>query len=273
LLHQEDVDARDKRGHDVSAIGAVGMRYVIVGATAGLGRALAERLAADKHDLLLVGRDERDLDAIAADLSLRFGIQIKVLAGDVAQPETLFERLNAVLGAWTRLDGLLLPIAVTSDEDTLDLPQQRIDEIVSVNFLSIVAMTKLTLPYLTGEGGGVIVGFGSVAAARGRSHNISYSASKRALESYFESLRHALSERGIRVQFYVLGFLDTNLAYGVRTLLPKADPRRLADKVVRQLGKDVGVRYFPAWWQPICIALRVAPWWLMRRLTLRHPHE
>jgi short-subunit dehydrogenase len=249
------------------------MRYVIVGATAGLGRALAERLAADKHDLVLVGRDERDLDAIAADLSLRFGIQSKVLAGDVAQPETLFERLNAVLAAWTPVDGLLLPIAAASDEDTLDLPQKRIYEIVSVNFLSIVAMIKLALPYLMGEGRGVIVGFGSVAAARGRSHNISYSAAKRALESYFESLRHALSERGIRVQFYIPGFLDTNLAYGIRTPLPKADPRRLADTVVRQLGREVGVRYFPAWWRSICVALRLAPWSLMRRLSFRHPNE
>jgi short-subunit dehydrogenase len=249
------------------------MRYVIVGATAGLGRALAERLAADKHGLLLVGRDKRDLDAIAADLSFRFGVQSKVLAGDVAQPETLFERLNAILAAWTPVDGLLLPMAATSDDDTLELPQQRINEIVSVNFLSTVALTKLALPYLTGERGGVIVGFGSVAAARGRSHNISYSASKRALESYFESLRHTLSERGIRVQFYIPGFLDTNLAYGIRTPLPKGDPRRLADTVVRQLGRDVGVRYFPAWWRPICAALRLAPWSLMRRLSLQHPRE
>jgi short-subunit dehydrogenase len=98
---------------------------------------------------------------------------------------------------------------------------------------------------------------------------MSYSAAKRALHSYFESLRHALSERGIRVQFYVAGFLDTNLAYGVRTPLPKADPRRLADEVVRQLGKDIGVRYFPAWWRPICAALRVAPWWVVWRWSAR----
>jgi short-subunit dehydrogenase len=249
------------------------MRYVIVGATAGLGRALAERLAADKHDLVLIGRDQRDLDATAADLSFRFGIETKVLAGDVGQPETLFERLNALLAAWSPIEGLLLPIGAASDEDTIDLPQKQVHDIVNVNFLSVVAMIKLVLPYLIGERRGVIVGFGSVAATRGRSHNMSYSAAKRALQSYFESLRHATRGCGIRVQFYVVGFLDTNLAYGVRTPLPKADPRRLADKVVRQMGKDVGVRHFPAWWRPVCAALRVAPWWLMQRLSLRPPHE
>jgi short-subunit dehydrogenase len=249
------------------------VRYVIVGASAGLGRALAERLAVDSHHLVLIGRDQRDLDAIADDLSLRFGIQTKVVAGDVGEPETLLQRLNAVLTGWTPIDGILLPIGAASDEDTIDLPQKQIQEIVNVNLLSIVAMIKLVLPYLIGAGNGVIVGFGSVAAARGRSYNMGYSAAKRALECYFESLRHALTERGIRVQFYIAGFLDTNLAYGVRTPLPKVDPYRLADRVVRHLGKDIGVRYFPAWWRPICLALKVAPWWLMRRLSLRHPHE
>jgi short-subunit dehydrogenase len=249
------------------------MRYVIIGASAGLGRALAARLAAEKHDLVLMGRDQRDLDAIAADLSLRFGIETKVLAGDLGQPEALSERLSAVLTAWTPIHGFLFSIGTASDEDTLDLPQKQIREIVNVNFLSVVAMINLALPYLMGEGCGVIVGFGSIAAARGRSYNIAYSAAKRALEAYFESLRHALSERAIRVQFYIVGFLDTNMAYGLRTPLPKAAPERLADKVVCQLGRDFGARYFPVWWQPICAALRVAPWWLMRRLSLRHPHE
>jgi short-subunit dehydrogenase len=248
------------------------MRYLIVGASAGLGRALAERLAQDKHELLLIGRDQRDLDAIAADLSQRFGTKPKVVAADVRQPAAISERLNAVLAGWIPIDGIFFTIGSASDEDTIDLPQNQVHEIVNANFLSIVAMIKLLLPYLRGSGRGVIVGFGSVAAARGRSYNVVYSAAKRALESYFESLRHTLSERGIRVQFYIPGFLDTNLAYGVRTPLPKADPHRLADTVVRQLGKDVGVRYFPAWWRPICLALKLTPWWLVRRMSLRHPH-
>ncbi len=243
------------------------MRYVIVGASAGLGRALAERLAAENHDVMLIGRDQRDLDAIAADLSLRFGVETKVLVGDIGQPEALSERLNAILAAWNPIHGLLLPIGQASDEDTLDLPHKQTCEIVNANFLNVVVMIKLTLPYLTGEGRGVIVGFGSVAAARGRSYNMSYSAAKRALESYFESLRHVLRDRGIRVQFYIPGFLDTNMTYGLGTPLPKADPHRLAEKVVRQLGKDVGVRYFPAWWRPVCAAVKLAPSWLVGRLS------
>jgi short-subunit dehydrogenase len=219
---------------------------------------------------MLVGRDQRDLKAIAADLSLRFGIETKVLAGDVEEPQTLSEGLHATLTAWNPIHGLLLPIGRASDDDTIDLSQRQIYKIVNVNFLSVVAIIQLVLPYLRGEGQGVIVGFGSIAAARGRSYNMSYSAAKRALESYFESLRHAMSARGIRVQFYIPGFLDTSMAYGVRTPLPKADPERFADKLVRGLSKDIGVRYFPAWWRPVCALLKLAPWWLVRRVSLQH---
>jgi short-subunit dehydrogenase len=249
------------------------VRYVIVGASAGLGRALADRLAQDKHDLVLIARDQRDLDAMAADLSLRSGAEARVLAADLGQPDAVSQRLNEIFAASPPIDGILFPIGSASDEDTIDLPQRQVYEIINANFLSIVAMIQLSLPYLTGNRRGVIVGFGSVAAARGRSHNVAYSAAKRALQSYFESLRHALSERDIRVQFYIPGFLDTNLAYAIRTPLPKAKAHRLADTVVRNLGKDVGVRYFPAWWRLLCSALRAAPWRLMGRLSLRHPHE
>jgi short-subunit dehydrogenase len=222
---------------------------------------------------MLVGRDQRDLDAVAADLSLRFGVQTRVLAADIEKPEDVAEGLNAALSAWTPIDGLLLPVGSACDDDIIDLPPQRMREIVNVNFLSVVPVIQVALPHLRGGGRRVIVGYGSVAAARGRPYNISYSAAKRALESYFESLRHAMSERGIRVQFYIPGFLDTNMAYGVHTPLPKADPERFADRLIRQLGYDTGVRYFPAWWRPACAALKLAPWWLMRRLSLRHRHE
>jgi NAD(P)-dependent dehydrogenase (short-subunit alcohol dehydrogenase family) len=114
---------------------------------------------------------------------------------------------------------------------------------------------------------GLVVGFGSVAAARGRTRNAAYGAAKRALQSYFESLRHALAGSHVVVQFYVLGYLDTNLAFGQRTALPKASPRVLADVVYRKRGTDFGVAYFPFFWRPICMALRALPWFIFRRLS------
>ena len=70
---------------------------------------------------------------------------------------------------------------------------------------------------------GVIVGFGSIAGARGRSRNIVYAAAKRGLQTYFESLRHGHLPSALRVQFHRLGFLRSNLTFGMK--LPLAGCR------------------------------------------------
>ena len=64
------------------------MRALVVGASAGVGRALAEGLAARGYDLLLVASDQRDLDAEAAHLRLTHGVAVTTVAADAAKPET-----------------------------------------------------------------------------------------------------------------------------------------------------------------------------------------
>ena len=101
---------------------------------------------------------------------------------------------------------------------------------------------------------------------RGRGQNVVYSASKRALESYFESLRHLGEPRGLTVVFYTLGYLDTGLAFGKTLLFPKADPARVAKRVRRELGRGRGGRYEPRWWAVPAAAVRRLPWFVFRRM-------
>lgn len=246
------------------------MSYVIVGASAGLGRALAQRLAQNGHSLVIIAQDARDLDAMAADLSLRFGVRCAVLAGDLAEPEVMSKRLTAVLQDWVDLEGFLFASGWATDADDIELAPNQARRLLDVNLTSAIMLVEAVLPRLRAQRRGVIVGFGSIAASRGRSVNMVYAAAKRGLESYFESLRHALTSEGIRVQFYVIGFLDTNMSFDLQTPLPKASPERLADRVVGRLDREFGKSYFPAWWAPLCLALKVVPWSIMRRLQIRH---
>jgi short-subunit dehydrogenase len=242
------------------------MTAVIVGASAGLGRALASELAARGRSLLLVASDARDLEATAADLSVRFGVAARGLAGDAADPEALATALRRVCAGLPDLDTLLLPLGVVDDADEPLLDGARASRLVAVNWLAAVAAVREVAPHLVARGAGSIVGFGSIAALRGRTNNAVYAAAKRALASYFESLRHALEPRGVCVSFYVLGYMDTALAYGRRLLLPKADPARLARHVCDRLGRAPGTHFLPAFWSPVGLALRLLPWAVYRRL-------
>jgi short-subunit dehydrogenase len=241
--------------------------YLIVGGSSGLGRALAERFASAGHALILVSSDARDTHALAADLGLRFQTPVVPVAVDLAVPSVAFDAIDSALRALPPLTGLLLPAGMNRPNDKPGQPRETFDALTSANYAVLCRMIDHYLPRLSASSCGLIVGFGSVAATRGRAKNAAYSAAKRALESYFESVRHAVSQSNLVVQFYVLGYLDTNLAFAQRTVLPRAAPERLAERVYRRRLTDFGVTYYPRFWYPVCLLLRALPWFLFRRLS------
>lgn len=241
------------------------MSALVFGASAGLGRALARELAARRENLVLVARDSEDLAAEAAHLKTVYGVAVEWMALDASDPRAT-EKLTGLSGAPAIRD-LFFPVGMGIEEDEGLLPPATIAALVGANLTSVMATISLFLPGLLAANIGNIVGIGSVAAIRGRSRNMAYAAAKRGLESYFESLRHRTAATGVRVQFYRLGYLDTQMSFGRRLPFPKASAKAIARTVVRNLGRDVGCVSLPAFWRPIGWALRVLPWRVFRRLN------
>jgi decaprenylphospho-beta-D-erythro-pentofuranosid-2-ulose 2-reductase len=242
------------------------MTAVVIGASSGLGRALAERMAARGVPVVLVARDERDLRAVAADLALRHDVDTRVIALDLARENVPLESLDAVLRDLPPLRELLLPIGLVDEHDQPGHSADVIGSLANANFVGVARVVDRLLPRLLAAGQGRIAAFSSIAATRGRTRNAAYAAAKRALESYLESVRHACAGTDVRVQTYVVGYLDTGMAFTNPTPLPKASPERLADIVARQHDADFGRRYYPWFWRPLCAVLRWLPWRLYRAL-------
>jgi len=241
---------------------------VVVGASAGLGRALAAALAAAGHDLVVAASDARDVEALAADLRLRCGVRVAALAVDLGSPEADLEPLARAAESLGGADVLLLPVGWTAEaaRDDGTLEPATAERLLRTNFLSVVAIVARFLPELRRRPGARVVGFGSVAGARGRRANLVYASAKRALQTYFEGLRHACADSPVRVQFWVPGYLDTNLAFGRSTPLARADPARFAARVVRRLGDGDLVVYHPGWWRLLCADVQLVPFFLFKRL-------
>jgi short-subunit dehydrogenase len=242
------------------------MNAIIVGASAGLGRALAEALARQKHQLLLVASDARDLDAIAADLRLRFDVRVETLACRITAGTDWLDRIATAAAPLHPIDALFFPIGLSRDDDHGTLPAHAARDLLEANLHSVLLTTAHFLPGILQRGHGHIVGFGSVAAVRGRGANVVYAAAKKALVSYFESLRHLTAGTPVRVQLYQLGYLDTQQAFGKKLPFPKADPTRVATYVVDHLSTDFGLRYFPRFWSPIATAVQRIPWPLYKNM-------
>lgn len=242
------------------------MNLVLVGASAGLGRCLAEEAARRGHSVFLVASDARDLAALAADLQLRYGVRAGYAACRFGGAPEDLESLAAAVRAFGTLDGLLYPMGTASERDAGALDPQAAEQLVRINFLSQVWLTTALWPVLTVPSRACVVGFGSIAAIRGRRRNVVYAAAKRALLSYFESLRHLAAGTGIRVHFYQLGYLDTQQTFGKQLLFPKADPVKAARFVLDHLDADHGPAFYPGYWRAIAWMLRRMPWFLYRRL-------
>lgn len=240
------------------------MSYLIVGASTGLGRALAEEYAGAGFDLVLISRDRRDTEPLAAHLRIRFGIVAIPLAADLAHGNDCLAVIEDALARVSPLRGLLLPIGASDPDDEMGLSDDLMMQLVYSNFLNPCRLLNALLPQLRG---GEVVGFGSVAGMRGRTRNAAYAASKSALMTYFESLRHWAGSEEMSVRFYIPGYLDTNLAFGQDLPFRAADARSLA----RRVRADTGLtrtRYFPAYWRFIVSLILLLPWSIYRRLKI-----
>jgi len=244
------------------------MNFLIVGASAGLGRCLSEEAACRGHNLLLVSSDSRDLAAMTASLHLQYGVRADYVAcqfGDATDEE---ETVVSAAKKFGPIDVLMYPLGFAQEDDTGFLDDRMALRLVRINFLSQVSLTTALWPALLEREQASIVGFGSVAAVRGRRRNMVYGAAKRALTSYFESLRHLAVGTNIRVHFYQLGYLDTQQAFGRHLLLPKGSPERLARLVLDRLPQAGGPIFYPWFWRPISRALRLVPWFIYARLEI-----
>lgn len=244
------------------------MNYLIIGASAGLGRALSKKLAAENNNLILIARDNRDLKATASDLVIRYNIKVETLPVDLSVNNNFFTDLEQKINVFGGIDGIFFPIGVVDSNDYMRHDPALLNYINNANYVSIVnIITKFWDSLIRRQNRTVIVGFGSVASIKGRNFNVYYSAAKKALLIFFESLRHAALKKNIIIQFYVLGYLDTNLAFGKNTVLPRANVDILANRIFKNLHVDFGITFYPRYWRIISIIIKMTPWTLFKRIS------
>jgi short-subunit dehydrogenase len=181
----------------------IGKRYWIVGASEGLGRALAEQLSEAGAELILSARDRGSLEALAAALPG----QTHVLPMDATDPEAV----AAAQDGLGRIDGLVFLAGVYWPMKATEWDSDRAAQMMTVNVNGAIRAVGAVLPQMLARGGGHIVLTGSLSAYRGLPGAIGYAASKAAIMSLAESMRCDLRHTGIDVQLANPGFIRTRL--------------------------------------------------------------
>jgi len=243
------------------------VKSVVIGGTAGVGRELALALATRGHSLLITGKDKQDVDKCVNDLQIRYGVEVIGVSVDATIHESYLMVLKDAASNFGPIVNIFLPIGSSNELDTTNLETSESHKIISSNFMSVVlAIQALNSQFHESEKV-TIVGFSSIAAIRGRGSNVIYSASKRALESFFESLRVNYFDTNIHVKYYRLGYLDTHQSYGKRLLFPKKDPKKIANNIITNLNRKRLVEYDPQYWRLAAVLIRNSPISLYRKFA------
>lgn len=239
-------------------------KVLLVGASSGIGAALARRLAATGADLALVARRQGELETLAMEL----GVRARIYPHDVRafdQTPALFERVVQELGG---LDTVIYAAgampAVAEGEQSFDKEL----EMVEVNLLGAMAWTGLAAARFTAARAGTIVGISSIAGERGRRGNPGYCASKAGLTAWLEGLRNRCSRHGVNVVTVKPGFVDTAMTQGKPGLLWLISADEAARRTLALAARGTGASAFvPRRWGLVALVVRLLPSFLMRRLN------
>ena len=178
-----------------------GQRYWLVGASDGLGLALAQAMAARGAALILSARDPERLQAAAAPLGA------KALPMDVGDPESV----RAAAQQLGDIDGLVFLAGVYWPIKAQNWNPDQVEAMCNVNFTGCARVVGAVLPQMTARNRGHLVITGSLSGFRGLPGAIGYAASKAGTMVLAESLYADLRQTGVQVQLANPGFIRTRL--------------------------------------------------------------
>jgi NAD(P)-dependent dehydrogenase (short-subunit alcohol dehydrogenase family) len=241
-------------------------KVAFVGATKGMGRALARLMAARGDVLFLLGRDEEDLRRSAADLAVDGAEPAGTGACDLGRPETFAAALAGAEAALGGLDVVVVTAGIFATQDALEADPILAERVLNVDFTGTVLFCEEARRRLLARGGGTLAVFSSVAGERGRKPVVIYGAAKAGLTRYLEGLDHKYRASGLRVVTVKPGFVKTGMTAGLKTPPFAGEPDDVAERVLAAIDKGKPVVYAPAAWGPIMATIRALPRFVMRRV-------
>jgi len=249
------------------------MKIVFLGATKGIGRALARRMAERGNELFLLGRDVADLERSARDLEVRGnrdGGAIKVGVCDLGTPSGPAGFARALDEATTALgefDTVVITAGVFATQDRLEADSALTETMLTANFTGTVLFCEEARRRLLARGGGTLCVFSSVAGERGRKPVVLYGAAKAGLSAYLEGLDHKFRAQGLKVITVKPGFVKTGMTAGLRPPPFAGEPDQVAALVLGGILRGSPVVYAPGMWRWIMTVIRCLPRFVMRRIN------
>lgn len=242
------------------------MKVVFLGATKGMGRALARRMAERGAEMFLLGRDLEDLERSAADLKLHGATTVGIGSCDLLDVAGFVPALEAAAQAMGSLDTVVITAGLFATQDVLEADPELTHRVLAADFTNTVLFCEEARKRLLAGGGGNLCVFSSVAGERGRKPVILYGAAKAGLSHYLEGLDHKFRQQGLRTIVVKPGFVKTAMTAGLKPPPFSGEPDQVADIVMKAIDRGTPEVYAPGMWRWVMLVIRNLPRQVMRRI-------
>ena len=243
---------------------------LVTGASAGIGKVFAQRLAASGHDLVLVARDASRLQAVADELALQYGVATETIAADLARDEGM-RRVAERIGQLERLTTLVNNAGFGTKGRLANRPVAEQATMLELHVVAPMLLTRSALTGMIARGEGTIINVASVASYAYSMGNVNYCATKAFLRVFSQGLQLELDGTGVHVQalcpgfthseFHARGGMNTGAYPGFMWLTAE----RVVDESLAQAARRGPVVCVPSLRYKFAVfLLRYAPEFLLR---------
>jgi short-subunit dehydrogenase len=242
------------------------LRLAVFGGTSAIAAETAKCFAADKADMVLIGRNEGRLQSVSADLLARGARRVETVVADLA---ALSDHERVVEQAWSALGGLdavLIAHGTLGDQKRSEASTEFMLQEMTTNALSYMSLLTLLANRFEAQRAGCIAVISSVAGDRGRASNYVYGSAKAAVSAFTSGLRARLAKTGVSVVTVKPGFVDTPMTAGVKKGPLFAKPDKVGKRIYEAMLKGESTVYTPYFWSFIMQGVRALPEPVFKRL-------
>jgi len=239
-------------------------KAIVVGASSGIGHAIARELSARGYFLGLTARRE----TLLHDLQKTLPEESVAHFMDVANPSEAIPILHNLIQEMGGMDLIVINSGINVGEFNATWEQEY--ETIKVNVEGFTALANTAIRYFKEKNAGHLVGISSIAGVRGNGRAPAYSASKAFVSNYLQGVSQRLCTTTIHVTDVRPGFVDTAMIRGKHGLFWVATCERAAKQIADAIEKKKPVVYITKRWGLIALLLRMIPRWLYHRGFVRH---
>jgi 3-oxoacyl-[acyl-carrier protein] reductase len=183
---------------------------LVTGASRGIGKAIALRLAQDGAKLAINNLDIETAETVAAEIKALGGMALAV-AGDVSSTDEVNDMMETIISTYGSIDILVNNAGITRDQLLLRMADDDWDRVLAVNLRGVFLCTKAVLKYMLKARWGRIINMSSIVGFTGNAGQSNYAASKAGIMGFTRSVAREVASRGITVNAVAPGFIETDM--------------------------------------------------------------